>query len=183
MSTQTLMTATEFERIAGGLGPCELVRGEVVALSPGAGPHSSVSGKVVALLGSWALQSKLGRVWTNEAGLLVEQNPDTVRGVDALYYSYHRLAKGATPPGFTTIPPELVVEVIGRGQGWPEMLKKSSEYLKMGVDRVWVIDPNSRRVHVYRSDVEPIVLDRKDTLADEAVLPGFRCQVEELFAD
>ncbi|HOM50215.1 MAG TPA: Uma2 family endonuclease [Phycisphaerae bacterium] len=183
MSTETLMTAAEFERIADQLGPCELVRGEVVKLSPGAGPHSSVSGKIVAILGAWALQSKAGRVWTNETGLLVEQQPDTVRAVDALYYSYQRLARGTYPRGFQTTPPELAIEVVGRGRGWTDLLRKTSEYLAMGVDRVWIVDPASRAVHVFRPDSEPVIMAGQDVLTDEMILPGFSCSIVEFFTD
>ncbi len=183
MSTQMLMTALEFEAIAGRLGPCELVRGEVVNLSPGGPEHSQISGAVVGLLSAWARASKLGRVWTNEAGLIVQRQPDTVRGVDALYYSYERLPRNAAREPFSAVPPDLAVEILGKGQGWREILEKVGEFLRIGVDLVWIVDAKTQRVHVYRPDAEPVVLDGEDALMDDAVLPGFRCTVADLFAD
>jgi Uma2 family endonuclease len=38
--------------------------------------------------------------------------------------------------------------------GWQEILEKVSEYLRMGVDLVWVIDPKAQPVHVYRKEMQ-----------------------------
>ncbi|MBI4581515.1 MAG: Uma2 family endonuclease [Planctomycetes bacterium] len=183
MSTQTLMTAREFETLAGRLGPCELVRGEVITLSPGGLAHNRVVSNAFGLLRDWARQSGHGRAFTNETGLIVDRRPDTVRGADVVYYSYQRLPRNSGPEGFSDIPPELVVEVVGKGQGWREMVEKAGEYLRMGVDRVWVIDPSSRRVHVFRPDVEPLVLGPGSTVTDQDVLPDFHAKTDDLFTD
>lgn len=183
MITSTRMSAEEFAKICDEIGSCELVRGEVVVLSPGGMNHSNFSANAAFLLGQWAKKSRLGRVWTNEAGLIVERNPDTVRGADVAYISYARLAKGISSNSFSTVPPELVIEIIGTGQGWAEVLEKIGEYLRMGVDRIWVLDSDTHRLHSYRGDAEPVVLSAKDTVTDEAILPGFSCKVSEFFED
>jgi len=182
MVVKTLLTARQFERICAELGPCELEHGQVTFLSPGGLPHSNVSANITVLLGMWARRTRLGRVFTNEAGLITESDPDTVRGVDLAYYSYRRLPKGREPQGFSIVPPELAVEVVGKGQGWRKMVEKAGEYLRMGVDRVWVVDPRTQRVHVFKADDEPTIVSERQTLSDRAILPGFRCRVREFFA-
>lgn len=182
MSTHTLITAAQFERIANHLGPCELVRGEVTSLSPGGIEHNQIVGNLHAILWNWARSSGLGRAMPGETGLIVGREPDTVRGADVVYFSYERLPRDVTPAGFTSVAPNVVAEVVGFKQGWREAIAKANEYLRMGVDRVWIIDAKSQRVHIYRPDAEPVVLSREDTLADEVVLPGFASRVDELFA-
>jgi Uma2 family endonuclease len=183
MIAKTLTTAEEFESICEQFGPCELVRGEVVTLSPGGYQHSQISANVAILLGTWARKTKLGRVLANEAGLIVEKDPDTVRGADVAYVSYQRIPQDTGPEGFSTIPPELIVEVVGRGQGWREMVERAGEYLRMGVDRVWIIDPKTRKLHVFRPDGEPAILAEDQTISDEKILPGFSSAVSEFYAD
>ncbi len=181
-ATQPLLTARQFEAISGALGPCELERGEVVPLSPGGPEHSEITANVTILLGIWARRTRRGRIWTAEAGIVTATDPDTVRGVDVVYYSYRRLPRGRKlPPGFSRIPPELAVEIIGKGQGWRKMVEKAGEYLRMGVDRVWIVDPSTRRVHVLRPDAEPTILDMDDTISDPQILPGFRSKVRAFF--
>lgn len=175
------MTVATFERLADRFGPCELVRGEVILLSPGGYPHSRVVLQVGFLLEQWARKSRRGRVVAAEMGLVTDSKAPTVRGADVAYFSYRRLPRKSEPRGFSRIPPDLVVEVTGLGRGWREMVEKAGEYLRMGVDRVWIVDPTRRRVHVYRPDDEPTVLDEKAMLGDTAILPGFRCRVRTLF--
>jgi Uma2 family endonuclease len=157
-----LTTAEEFETICQEIGPCELVRGEVIKLSPGGLSHSEFSVNVAYLLKQWAKASGRGRVIGCEAGIIVEVGPDTVRGADAAFISF---------------------EILGKGQGWRDMVEKAGEYLRMGVDRVWVIDPDSESVHVFQSDAEPSRLNASDELADATVLPGFACKVADIFSD
>ncbi len=183
MIAKSPTNAEEFEMTCHDFGACELVRGEVLRLSPAGFGHSRICGRAFWHLAQWAETSGLGRVVTGEAGLVVETDPDTVRGADVAYFSYKRLPKGAEPDGFSRVAPELVIEVVGKGQGWSDMVDKAGEYLRMGVDRVWVIDPKTRRVHVFRADEGPRTLDESDELPDEDILPGFSCRVAQFFED
>lgn len=182
MDTKTLITAEDFEHIAARLGPCELVRGEVITLSPGGLSHSQVTMNVSGLLWTWARRSNLGRILSGEPGVVVARGPDTVRGADVAYISYERIPQLSTMEGFIDVPPNLVVEIVGKGQGWRAMVEKAGEYLAMGVDRVWVIDPRTRQVLVFQPEAEPLALGMEDTVSDEAVLPGFTCKVVDFFA-
>ncbi len=183
MSTKTVMSAEEFATICEQLGACELVRGEVERLSPGGFGHSYITTNAAVLLGNWARKTRSGRVLSNEAGLIVETDPDTVRGADVAFLSYQRLPRGRQIEGFTDVAPELVVEVRGRDENWGRMLEKVGDYFRMGVDRVWLLDAGTRRLHVYRQNAEPLVPEEGDTVTDEEILPGFSCKVSEFFED
>ena len=41
-------------------------------------------------------RADLGRVVTNDSGIVTQRDPDTVRGADVAYYSYARLPKGGS---------------------------------------------------------------------------------------
>lgn len=179
--TTKRISAAEFEEAFADTPWCELERGEIIHLSPGGMNHSGPCARVAMLLGVWADRTGLGRVYGNEIGVVTQRDPDTVRGADAAYISYARLPQKDEVDGYCPAPPELVVEVIGKKQGWSKLVEKAGEYLNMGVDRVWVIDPKSRAVHVFRSDAEPVRLTGSDVVADEAILPGFSCEASELF--
>lgn len=181
MLTRTIMTAEEFETVAGSLGPCELIRGEVVPMSPGGFRHSRTTVVATFLLEQWAKRTSLGRVLSGEAGFVVETDPDTVRGADVAYISYARMPKDRAPIGFCKQPPELVVEVLGAGKGWPEILEKVGEYLQMGVDRIWVLDGDASQLHVFRKDAPPKIYAADHWLEEADILPGFRVNVGEFF--
>jgi Uma2 family endonuclease len=98
--TSALLSAEDFELVAPVLGPCELVRGEIMPMSPGGIRHSRVTGNAFRLLDSHCRPRKIGRVLTGEAGVIVARRPDTVRGADVAFVSYQRLPEAAPEEGF-----------------------------------------------------------------------------------
>lgn len=119
----------------------------------------------------------------NEAGVITYRDPDTVRGADVSYCSYKRVPRDSQERGFLAVAPELVVEVLGIDRTWKDAVEKAGEYLAMGVDRVWIVDPAKRRVHVFQADAAPKAVDVRAMLRDEAILPGFAVRVSEFFRD
>lgn len=183
MTTTVAITAEDFERIAPVLGPCELVQGEIVRMSPGGFEHSRITVRVVFLLEGHSRRNKLGRVLTNEAGMVVRHGPDTVRGADALFISFRRLPRSENWKGFLQQVPELVVEVLSEDDSWKKMEEKIADYHTFGVDMVWVIDPRTLAVRLYPRGAEPFVLHSADEIDGGELLPGFRCRVAEFFGD
>ncbi len=175
------MTAEEFAATYLDVPGYELVRGEVVELMPGGLGHSRVTGHAYSLVENWAQRSGLGRTFTGETGLIVDRGPDTVRGADVAYFSYARLPAEQPLGGFSEVPADLVIEVVGKGQGWDAMAEKAGEYLRMGVLRVWILDPESRTLHVFRKERGPVELAGDQIVRDEALLPGFECRVSDFF--
>ncbi|MCK6483427.1 MAG: Uma2 family endonuclease [Phycisphaerae bacterium] len=182
-ATKARYSAAAFEMRFGDAPLCELERGEVIRLSPGGLDHGRPAMNIAFLIEAWARQARRGRVYTNETGVVTQRDPDTVRGADVAYFSYERLPRETRPRGFATVAPELIVEVVGKSQGSGKMVEKAGEYLRMGVDRVWIVNPDTRTVHVFRPDAEPQRFGEADTLADGAVLPEFSCGVAEIFED
>ena len=45
----------------------------------------------------------------------------------------------------------------------------------------WIVEPATRRVHVYRSPHDVQVLEEDGELTGSDVLPGFQCGVKRLF--
>jgi Uma2 family endonuclease len=178
---RTNLTAEEFERQYADVPFCELERGRVLHLTVGGWDHSRICARIVFLLSAWAERTSLGRVLGNEAGLITARGPDTVRGLDAAYFSFQRVARGAEPDGFATTPPDLAVEGVGKGQGFRKMEEKAAEYLGMGVDRVWIVHPKHRFVQVCQVGVEPCRFEETDVLSDERILPAFSVTVAEFF--
>lgn len=176
------LRAEEFETRYADVPFCELERGEVVYLTAGGWKHSSISFRVALALGKWAESASTGRVLTNEAGVITSRDPDTVRGIDVAYFSFERVPRGKEPESFAEVAPTLAVEIVGKGQGWKKMTEKAAEYLRMGADRVWIIDPKRNSLHVFTSDQPPREYTENDTIENDPVLPGFACRVAEFFS-
>jgi Uma2 family endonuclease len=77
--------------------------------------------------------------------------------------------------------PDLVIEVTSPHDLVEESLQEIDEYFQVGVQFVWVVYPELRRVYVYESPKEIRVLANDDTLDGGTVLPGFQLRVDSLF--
>lgn len=177
--SEGLVTAEELACLP-DLGPCELVNGKIIQVSPASVVHGVVEARVGARLSTYADEGGRGVVLAGEAGLLIRRNPDTVRGADLVFISQERYAR--CQPGFyVDIAPEFVVEVLSPGDRRGDVQEKLSDYFEMGVDLVWVIDPKARYVLAYRSLFEVERIEIGDLLMDEEILPGLSVPVADLF--
>ena len=181
MRTATLLSAEDFQIVAQVMGPCELVKGEVVPMSPGGFRHSRITGNAFRLLVDHCRPRNLGHVLTGEAGVIVSRRPDTVRGADVAFISFERMPRNAPEEGFLPHPPELVIEVLGLDMSWEKMEEKVAEYHACGVDLVWVLDPHTVSLRVYPGGLAPFVLHEADTVSADPHVPGFSVHVAAFF--
>ena len=182
MSTaeEVLMTAEEFAAGPDDGRRTELVRGRIVEMPPASFLHCVICSEVAFALGSWIRPGELGRVVTNDSGIVTRRGPDSLRGADVAYYSFDRLPKGMKPQLYPEVAPELVVEVLSPGDRWPEVPAKVAEYLDAGVLVVVVLDPEPRSAHLYYSDRPHRMLGPGEELSFPEILPGFAVAVSSL---
>jgi Uma2 family endonuclease len=180
-TAEALMTATEFGQRPDPGYPEELVRGRIIAMPAPDRRHGRTCLKAGRILDTYAEEHDLGRVMTNDSGVITERDPDTVRGADVAYYSYARLPKGPLPAGYGPEVPELVIEVCSSSDSWRDILVKVGEYLAAGVLKVIVLDPRSRKAYIYSVDQEPAVLGPEDELTIPELLGEFRVAVHRFF--
>ena len=186
MSTvsRQLMTADEFyewcHRPENRDRHFELERGKVVEMSRPGERHGVVCHNVNYLLGAYLRQRRKGRVCANDTGLVMERDPDTVRGPDVFLYdqsqSYDQLNSK-----YSEEVPQLVVEVLSPNDNWGKVLRRVTEFLQRGVAVIWVIDPENRTATVLLSNQLPQVLEENDEITGAPAFPDLCCRVADLF--
>jgi Uma2 family endonuclease len=110
------------------------------------------------------------------------RNPDTVRAPEVAFVARKRIPAEGVPEGFWLFAPDLAVEVISPSDRFDDVLAKVQDYLHAGTRLVWVLHPRTTAAMVYRANGAVQLLQGHDELSGEDVLPGFRCRVQELFA-
>jgi Uma2 family endonuclease len=177
-----LLTAEEFMKLPNPLDGSEqeLVKGVIVTMPPPKGRHGVVCSRVNRLIGNYVEERKLGIVTSNDTGVILERDPDTVRGPDVAFWSRSRQAE--VPEGYFEVPPDLALEVLTPDTNRKKLRDKIKEYLFAGTRLVWVVDPEDRTVTIHRGPDEARILFESAELDGEDVLPGFRCKVVNLFS-
>jgi len=179
---RTTLTAEEFFHLATYDRCYELVKGELYEMTPAGAAHGSSAMRAGALLNVHVRANQLGEVFAAETGFILRRNPDTVRAPDAAFVSRDRLPTGELPVGFLELAPDLAVEVVSPGNTAREVQEKVEDWLRAGTRLLWVLYPATRSVAVHRSLEDVRVLSEEDALEGGEVIPGFACEVRELFS-
>jgi Uma2 family endonuclease len=178
-TTQThLMTVEEFMNIDDDYHRHELIKGELLTMTPPKFEHGRVVANLVMLLLQHVKAHRLGEVFA-ECGYKLESNPDTVLGPDVSFVSKERLDQ--PEDRYYEGAPDLVVEVLSPGDRKGHVERKLAVYLERGAPSVWLVNPRKRTVEVVSSSGERKLLHEGDDLVD-ATVPGFRVKVSEIFA-
>ncbi|NWJ96979.1 MAG: Uma2 family endonuclease [Chloroflexi bacterium] len=176
-------TADEFEELPNDKKLYELIeRALVRKMSPG-DEHGQISFHLLTHLILLDPQHKLGMMWP---GTSFRLNPTNVPIPDLAF-----VVAGRIPPKSKkamAVIPDLVVEVHS-----PRYLASQARrtltdlkirlYQVAGVQIIWAINPSNQTVEVYhQGQLAPVVvLSLGDDLDGEAVIPGFKLRVSQLF--
>ena len=58
-------------------------------------------------------------------------------------------AGGGPTDQVPTTPPLLVAEIVSPDDRWNDLLQKLEEYRIWGVEHIWMVEPELKRIHVY----------------------------------
>lgn len=158
----------------------ELERGEVVEMSRPGKRHGLVCANIARILGNFAFARKKGYPCSNDTGVTVERDPDTVRGPDILFFEDVQVY-GDVEEKYGESPPLLAVEVLSPNDAVGRVNLRIKEQLLFGTKIVWLVDPEARNVTVYRPGKDFYVVEEHGEMTGDDVLPDLRCKVAEFF--
>ena len=180
MSITKLMSAEDLEQLPEDDYRYELVRGELVRMSPVKYDHGKVAHLLSYYLNDFVLPRGLGEVG-GEVGVFTERAPDTVRAPDVHFVRADRVPVGEAAEHFLPLGPDLAVEVRSPSETVASLMRKTDEYLAAGTRLVWIFNPRAKTVRVRTPDGKTKILRGDDELDDEDVLPGFRLPLWKIF--
>lgn len=159
----------------------ELVNGQLVERSMGS-ESDWVGLEINVRLREFVRANKLGFIFGPTSGYqCFRHDRKQVRKPDGSFIAAGRLPGDRVPKGHIRIVPDLALEVVSPKDSYSTVDTKIHEYLDAGVRLVWVINPDTRTVKVYRQDDRrPVELTDGDQLDGADVLPGFRCAVTDI---
>lgn len=178
-TTTNPITAEQLLSMA-NIGPCELVKGEVIHMTPAGAEHGDIAAELLYRIKSHVEGRNLGKVYAAETGFIIARNPDTVRAPDVAFVRTARLPPGPLR-GYFPGAPDLAVEVISPSDLHSDVLAKVDEWLAAGALSVWVVDPPNGSIAVFHPGIQVARYRRPDELRDEPVLPGFALKLDKVF--
>ena len=159
----------------------ELDRGRVVEMSRPGIRHGVVCANVSFMLVAFTRQRNRGIVISNDAGLIVERDPDSVFGPDVFLYD-EIINYDDLPPRWEDRPPTLVVEVLSPNDRTTKLNRRIGRFLAMGVPLVWVLDPEDSTMTVHQAHRPLVVLDAADEVTGLEFVADLKMKVADFFA-
>src|SRR6266481_6299019 len=140
MSTKVLMGVDEYLRTSFDGPDCEYLDGEVVERNMGEMPHSDVQYTLGRLL--WPFRLRHGIRILPE--IRIQISPTRFRVADIAVWR-----SGHIGDRIPTVPPFLAIEVVSPEDRIIRMQPKITEYLAIGVEWIWLIDPIEKSAICY----------------------------------
>ena len=148
-------------------------KGEILIMPPTGGETSNRNFEIAVQLGIWNKQNKLGKAFDSNGGFTLPNG--AVRAPDVSWVRRERW-EALTPQQrqkFLPLCPDFVVELRSPSDSLKETQEKMQEYIDNGARLGWLIDPQTRRVEIYRPNQDVEILENPATVPGEDVLPGF----------
>ena len=182
VETSRVTTADELLALPDDGRRRELVRGELLAVSPAGHWHGDCAARILIRLGAFVEAHGLGTTYAAETGFWIGRDPDTVRAPDVAFVTAERARLVPRGPGFFPGAPDLAAEVVSPDDSFTAVQQKALDWLAAGSRMVLVVDPRQRTVTVFRAPGDVRVLGETDTLDGADVVPGFELPLADLFA-
>ncbi len=164
MPAQVLVSVEEYLATSFEDGDREYVDGELLEYNMGEIDHSDVQG----LIHSWFLlrRKQLAIYPLVEVRTRVSNTRYRVPDVTVV--------RGGKPQGrVITEPALLVIEILSPEDRASRMEAKIDDYLRFGIENVWVIDPHTGNGHIYTAERRIAIEDGIYRIADPAIEMNF----------
>jgi len=175
---KTTYTADDVYRLSLQGIHVELLNGKLIEMTPAKQTHGEVANWIAYLITGFVVPRKLGAVYAAETGFALP-NGDVV-AADVSFTVRARIQPEGK--GFTTVVPDLIVEVVSPSNSETEMQEKIEAYFAAGVRLAWFAFPRSRTIYVYTAPDKVQILKGDAILDGGDVLAGFSVKVSEIFS-
>lgn len=147
--------------------------GALLIMPPTGGETGRRNSDLITELTLWNRQAQLGVVFDSSTGFILPNS--AIRSPDVAWVLSKRwqALSSEQRQRFLPLCPDFLVELLSPSDRWEDGFLKLQEYQANGARLSWLIDPNRRRVAIFREGGAIEILETPTCLQGEAVLPGF----------
>lgn len=156
-------------------------RGDLIIMPPTSPEAGWKNSELTTEVSIWSRKDKTGIVFDSSTMFTLpnkaKRSPDVSWMTKEKYNSLSKNEKQT----FAKIVPDFVIELRSPTDNLKPIQNKMKEYIENGVKLGWLIDPNEKKVHIYRGNEEVEILDNPKTISGENVLQGFALNVSQIW--
>ena len=155
--------------------------GDIIIMPPTNTETGRKNFDLIADFAVWTRKDKTGVAFDSSTGFTLPNNAR--RSPDLAWVrkeKWDALSK-EEKRRFARLVPDFVVELRSETDSLKDLQNKMLEYIESGVSLGWLIDPQERKVHIYRPEREIETLDNPEQVSGESVIEGFILELENIF--
>ncbi|MDQ1590492.1 MAG: hypothetical protein QOG71_1119 [Pyrinomonadaceae bacterium] len=155
--------------------------GDLIIMPPTDGKSGSRNAVLGARLTTWTIENTGGTAF--DSSTLFTLPNGAKRSPDFAWVSnerWHALTEEEQEQ-FPLLCPDFVVELRSRTDTLKNLRQKMAEYMANGAQLGWLIDPQERRVYVYRPGAAVEELDDPRVVSGEPLLRGLELELQEIW--
>ena len=155
--------------------------GDLIIMPPTGGKSGIRNAVLIMRLTTWTLADKSGRPFDSSTIFTLPNGAK--RSPDFAWLSNERwnALSEEEQERFPPLCPDFVVELRSRTDMLVKLQHKMEEYMSNGAQLGWLIDPQERRVYIYRPGAAVEVLDDPQTVSGEPLLRGLELDMREIW--
>ena len=155
--------------------------GDVIIMPPTGGDTGDRNAEITTQLRIWAKKDKSGKTYDSSTGFKL---PDGATiSPDASWVLKERIEKFTAKQREKFLPlcPDFVIELRSASDRLKTGQQKMTEYIENGARLGWLIDPKTKRVHIYRANGEIEIIENPKTVSGEDILINFELDLTEIW--
>lgn len=154
---------------------------ELIIMPPLGLEGGSQEHELALQVGIWAKQDGTGRVFSSNAGYTLPNGAVRAPDVSWMLLSRWESLRREDQTRFGHTFPDFAIELRSPSDRLRDVQEKMQEYMENGVRLGWLIDPQNRRVHVYRPGEPVEILEEPTGVSADPVLPGFTLDLSAIW--
>jgi Uma2 family endonuclease len=156
-------------------------QGELIIMPPAGSETGDRNSEINMQLRIWAKRDGTGKAFDSSAGFTLPNG--AMRAPDAAWLplSKWNALTAKQRKKFAPVCPDFVIELRSPTDSLATLKEKMLEYRANGAELGLLVDPEQRRVYVYRRNRKTRMLDDPKTVSCDPVLPGFVLDLREIW--
>jgi Uma2 family endonuclease len=155
--------------------------GDIIVMAPTGGKTGRRNAKLIVAFGRWAEKDGSGQFFDSSTEFILPNGAGRAPDLSWIRNERWSALTEKQQEQFPPLCPNFVVELRSPTDRLEALNKKLEEYVANGAELGWLIDPFERKVHIFRPDADPEVLDNPHKVSGEPLLKEFSLDVQVLW--
>jgi Uma2 family endonuclease len=156
--------------------------GELIIMPPTGGQTGIRNFSIIGEFGKWVEKDQSGVAFASSTVFNLPNGAK--RSPDLAWIKNERWEKLSVEEKekFPPLCPDFVVELRSPSDSLNNLRAKMNEYVENGASLGWLIDPTTRKIYVYRPNLEPEILENPESVSGEPLLEDFSLNMEKIWS-